>query len=425
MASADPSRRESDPPPPGGEMAGRVVGAYTLVRQLGQGGMASVWLARRSDGRYEGQVAIKFLHEGGWPGAGAERFVREGDILARLAHPNIARLIDAGGTDADGYRYLVLEYVDGVPIDRYCEAHGLGVAARVRLVMDALAAVAHAHNHLVLHRDIKPANILVTAAGEVKLLDFGIAKLLGHASQPAGATRLTLIAGTAFTPAFAAPEQMNHGDVSTATDVYALGVLLYLLLSGRHPTAVPGTTPFDQLQSALEVEPRRMSEAVARAAGRELAPAGPARQLRGDLDNIVAKALKKNPAERYAGAQQLFDDLQRYLSSEPVMARPDAALYRLAKFVRRRRLSLAAAAAVLLALTAGAGLAAIEARESRRQRDQAEGLIEFMLGDLRRKLDPAGRLDILDALGERTLAYYQGHGAIDADSLAGVPGRCT
>jgi tetratricopeptide (TPR) repeat protein len=400
-------------------LAGQTVGAYTIVRELGQGGMGSVWLAKRTDGRYEGDVAIKFLHDTGVPVRGsAERFAREGSILARLAHPNIARLIDAGITATGGQRYLVLEYVDGVPIDQYCNARALDVAARVRLFIGVLAAVAHAHNRLILHRDLKPANILVTVAGEAKLLDFGIAKLIDHPTVPAVATELTRAAGRAFTPAFAAPEQVEDGDVTTATDVYALGVLLYLLLAGVHPTAPAHATALEQMQSAVKVEPRRMSEAAARKTG-DAASARRARDLHGDLDTIVAKALKKQPAERYANAQQLADDLQRYLDDEPITARPDAPGYVLAKFVRRHRVGVAASAGVVLALAVGAGVALWEASEAQRQREQAEGLIEFMLGDLRKKLQPVGRLEVLDAVGERALAYYaaQDAGGLDADSL--------
>jgi tetratricopeptide (TPR) repeat protein len=400
-------------------LAGQTVGAYTIVRELGQGGMGSVWLAKRTDGRYEGDVAIKFLHDAGAPLRGsAERFAREGSILARLAHPNIARLIDAGITATGGQRYLVLEYVDGVPIDQYCNARALDVAARVRLFIGVLAAVAHAHNRLILHRDLKPANILVTVAGEAKLLDFGIAKLIDHPTVPAVATELTRAAGRAFTPAFAAPEQVEDGDVTTATDVYALGVLLYLLLAGVHPTAPVHATALEQMQSAVKVEPRRMSEAAARKTG-DAAAVRRARDLHGDLDTIVAKALKKQPAERYANAQQLADDLQRYLDDEPITARPDAPGYVLAKFVRRHRVGVAASAGVVLALAVGAGVALWEAAEARRQQDQAEGLIEFMLGDLRRKLEPVGRLDALDAVGAKALAYYASDTSVrpDADSL--------
>jgi len=224
-------------------MAGQTVGSYTVERELGQGGMGSVWLARRTDGRFEGFVAIKFLNAGLTARGGPERFAREGSILARLAHPNIARLLDAGVAGGGSQPYLVLEYIDGLPIDRYCEARALDLAARVRLFLDVLAAVAHAHNRLILHRDLKPSNILVTAAGEVKLLDFGIAKLLDDATVPAAATELTQMAGRAFTLQYAAPEQLQGGDVATATDVYALGVLLYVLLGGVHPTTGSTTAP--------------------------------------------------------------------------------------------------------------------------------------------------------------------------------------
>jgi len=402
-------------------MAGQTVGAYTVERELGQGGMGSVWLARRTDGRFEGFVAIKFLNAGLTARGGPERFAREGSILARLAHPNIARLLDAGVAGGGSQPYLVLEYIDGLPIDRYCEAHALDLAARVRLFLDVLAAVAHAHNRLILHRDLKPSNILVTAAGEVKLLDFGIAKLLDDATLPAAATELTQAAGRAFTLQYAAPEQLQGGDVTTATDVYALGVLLYLLLGGTHPTAGHTTAPLDQMRAVIETEPKRLSDAVLRhgALGSAAAKLKLSRTLRGDLDNIVVRALKKSPAERYANAALLADDLCRYLNNEPVMARPDALGYRVAKFVRRHRLSVAAGALVATALTVGIGVALMEANEAKRQRVQAEGLIEFMLGDLRKKLQPVGRLDVLDAVGAKALDYYaaQDAGHLDADSL--------
>ena len=404
-------------------MAGQTVGAYTVERELGQGGMGSVWLARRTDGRFEGFVAIKFLNAGLTARGGPERFAREGSILARLAHPNIARLLDAGVAGGGSQPYLVLEYIDGLPIDRHCEDHALDLAARVRLFLDVLAAVAHAHNRLILHRDLKPSNILVTAAGEVKLLDFGIAKLLDDAIAPAAAGELTQAAGRAFTLQYAAPEQLQGGDVTTATDVYALGVLLYVLLGGAHPTTASSTTaPLDQMRAVIETEPRRLSEAVLRSnspVGSAAAKLRRARALRGDLDNIVVRALKKSPTERYANAALLADDLRRYLNNEPVTARPDALGYRVAKFVRRHRLSVAAGAIVATALTVGIGVALWEANEAKRQRVQAEGLIEFMLGDLRKKLQPVGRLDVLDAVGTKALDYYaaQDTGRLDADSL--------
>ena len=402
-------------------MAGQTVGAYTIERELGQGGMGSVWLARRTDGRFEGFVAIKFLNAGLTARGGPERFAREGSILARLAHPHIARLLDAGVARNGAQPYLVLEYIDGVPIDRHCEEHGLDLAARVRLFLDVLGAVAHAHNRLILHRDLKPSNILVTAAGEVKLLDFGIAKLLDDATVPAAATEITQVAGRAFTLQYAAPEQLQGGDVTTATDVYALGVLLYRLLGGAHPTSGGTTAPLDQMRAVIETEPKRLSDAVLRhgAVGSAAAKLRLSRALRGDLDNIVVRALKKSPAERYANASLLADDLRRYLNDEPVTARPDAVSYRVAKFVKRHRIGVAAGAIVATALSVGIGVALWEANEARRQRVQAEGLIEFMLGDLRKKLQPVGRLDVLDAVGTKALDYYaaQDTGRLDADSL--------
>ena len=246
-------------------LAGQTVGAYRLVSLIGQGGMGSVWLAERCDGRFEGQVAVKLLNIALMGRAGEERFRREGAILARLTHPHIARLIDAGVT-ATGQPYLILEHVAGPTLNCYCDTQGLGIEARVRLFLDVLDAVVHAHANLIVHRDLKPGNVLVSEDGGVKLLDFGVAKLL----EP-------------------------DGPVTTATDVYALGVLLSVLLSGQHPTG-------DAVES-----PATLTHAI----------------LRGDLDSIVAKALKKNPAERYGSATALADDLRRLLLHEPISARPD------------------------------------------------------------------------------------------------------
>lgn len=406
---------------------GQQIGAYTLERELGRGGMGTVWLARRTDGRFEGQVAIKLLSNGlfgGSPGEAA-RFAREGQILARLSHPHIARLLDAGLTDPTRQPYLVLEYVDGAPITSYCEKQQLGLQARVTLFLDVLAAVAHAHNRLILHRDLKPSNIMVDQGGAVKLLDFGIAKLLGDATQAeqgAAATELTRQAGRAFTPQYAAPEQVQGGDVTTATDVYALGVLLYVLLSGAHPT--PGRTKsgeqasaLEQMRELVEVAPRRVSEQAARS--EQAAVSASARLLRGDLDTIVAKALKKVPGERYANAEALALDLRHWLAHEPISARPDSRLYVLGRFLRRHRLAVGAGSAAMIAIATGAGIAVWQAKEAHEQRVQAEGLIEFMLGDLRKKLDPVGRLDVLDAVGEKALTYYsrQDLTRSDADAL--------
>lgn len=401
-------------------LEGQSVGAYTLVREIGQGGMGSVWLARRTDGRYEGLVAIKFLQAGLFGRAGSARFAREGSILARLDHPHIARMLDAGVTADRAQPYLVLEYIDGLPIDRHCAEQRLGTHAVLRLFLDVLAAVAHAHTRLILHRDLKPSNILVTTAGEVKLLDFGIAKLLHDASQTGTGpvTELTKQVGAAYTPHFATPEQVQGGEVTTATDVYALGVLLYLLLSGRHPTLGVAEGELDRLRAVVEAEPRRLSEAVALAGGPEAARR--AREIRGDLDTVLAKALKKAPGERYANAAALAEDLRRWLAHEPIAARPDSRRYRLAKFVRRNRIAVAAGSAATLALALGIGVALQQGLEARRQQVAAEGLIEFMLGDLRKKLEPVGRLDALDAVGEKALGYYaaQQAGRLDAESLS-------
>jgi serine/threonine-protein kinase len=360
--------------PDGATLVEQVVGSYTLERLLGQGGMGSVWLARRSDGRYEGHAAVKFLNLGLLGRGGLERFQREGNLLARLAHPNIAHLIDAGV--AAGQPYLVLEYVEGEPIDHWCDGQMLGVEARVRLFLEVLAAVAHAHSKLILHRDLKPSNILVTREGRAKLLDFGVAKLLEDQPQRESAG-VTQVAGRAFTPEYAAPEQVQGDEATMATDVYALGVLLYVLLSGRHPTADAAASPVDRMRTWVETEARRLSERAARidaeaARLRSATPRQLERALRGDLDNILAKALRKSPAERYATAAAFADDLRRFLNDEPVSARPDAVGYRVRKFVRRYRFAVGAAAVTVLALVGGIVGTTWQAIEARRAQARAE-----------------------------------------------------
>ena len=401
------------------EQPGQAVGPYTLEHLLGEGGMGSVWAARRSDGRFEGRVAIKFLRTGLLGAGDAGRFAREGAILARLAHPHIARLLDAGVARDGSQPYLVLEHVDGQPIDRWCDDRGLDTTARVRLLLDVLGAVAHAHNRLILHRDLKPSNILVTADGQAKLLDFGIAKLLDETSHSGAATELTQRAGAAYTPRYAAPEQVQGGEVTTATDVYALGVLIYGLLGGGHPTTEATASPVDRLRTVVEVAPRRLSEAVLQQGGQD-APRR-VRELRGDLDTIVAKALKKPPGERYANAAALADDLQRWLRHEPIAARPDSRSYRLARFAQRHRGSVAAGLLVLLSLAGGLGVALWQGHEAQRQRAQAESLIAFMLGELRERLEPVGRLDVLDAVGDQVLQHYAAMAAGGSD--AGIQQR--
>jgi eukaryotic-like serine/threonine-protein kinase len=339
-------------------LAGQVVGSYVLRSLIGQGGMGSVWLAERADGRFEGQAAVKLLNASLVGREGEARFRREGNILARLRHANIAHLADAG-VSPFGHPYLVLEHVDGERIDAYCDARGLGIEARLRLFLDVLGAVAHAHGRLVVHRDLKPSNILVTRDGRVKLLDFGIAKLLESDDEEASPTRE---GRTALTPQYAAPEQLTGGDVTTATDVYALGGLLYLLLAGRHAAGSDSSTPAELVRAIVDREAPRLSDAAAAggdgppaaalAARRHTTPRRLRRTLRGDLDNIVAKALRKQPSERYASVEALADDLRRYLERQPVHARADSFAYRTRKFVARHRAGVAVAAA-LAALVAG------------------------------------------------------------------------
>jgi serine/threonine protein kinase len=339
-------------------LAGQTFGVYTLVSQIGHGGMGTVWLAERNDGRFERRVAVKVLNIALMGKVGEERFKREGRILGRLTHPHIAELIDAG-VSPGGQPFLVLEYVEGDHIDRYCDQHRLDVRARVRLFLDALRAVEHAHANLIVHRDLKPSNILVRTDGKAKLLDFGIAKLLQSDGQT-GESALTLEGSRALTPQYAAPEQLKGEAVTTATDVYASGVLLYVLLTGQHPAGAGPHTPAGLVRAILEAEPPRLSDIVVpvgadvepsatNAGRRATSPDRLARSLRGDLDTIVAKALKKNPQERYASIKALADDLQRYLSFEPISARPDTFPYRVSKFVRRHRGSVTAALLVTLA----------------------------------------------------------------------------
>ncbi len=354
---------ESEPLQPTNEpsLTGETLGAYKLISHIGEGGMSNVWLAERSDGRFARQVAVKFLRLAVASRGAAERFKREGRILGQLAHPHIAELIDAGVTDK-GEPYLVLEHVKGKQINEYCDSRKLDVDARIKLFLDVLGAVAHAHANLIVHRDIKPSNVLVNNEGEVKLLDFGIAKLLADDVNPAAATQLTLEGGGGLTPQFAAPEQITRAPITTATDIYALGVLLYILLTGQHPAGPGAQSPANLVKAILDVEPKSASDVVAAAAAkidtegiaqrRASTPDKLCRTLRGDLDTIVSKALKKKPSERYASVSAVADDLRRFLRHDPISARPDTIGYRAAKFVRRNRTA-AALTTIATALVIG------------------------------------------------------------------------
>jgi serine/threonine protein kinase len=359
-------------------LAGLEVGAYRLVEPIGQGGMGTVWLAERRDGQFDQRVAVKMLNAALMDSAGGERFAREAGILARLTHPSISRLLDAG-MSAIGAPYLVLEYVQGAHIDRYCDERRFGVDARLRLFLEVLAPVAHAHANLVVHRDIKPANVLVTSEGHVKLLDFGIAKLLHGAGNP---TKSGSRDG-ALTPAFAAPEQLTGAPVTTATDVYALGVLLYQLLTGHHPSIAGEVTPATLVESVVHRDPSRASEVILTrdtepaaatdiALARSTTPDRLAHQLAGDIDTILAKALKKSPAERYVTVGAFEDDIRRYLRHLPIAARPDSVGYRLRKFTRRHLVPVTLASVAALALVAGLAGTLSQARRATAQAERAD-----------------------------------------------------
>jgi len=356
--------------------AGQQVGPYRLLQPLGEGGMASVWLAERDDLLQGRQVALKLPRAAWRHTAWSQRLAREREILATLAHPHIARLYDAG-IAADGQPYLALEYVKGQRIDEHCRERALGVRARLALFLQVAQAVAYAHAKLVVHRDLKPTNILVTAEGQVRLLDFGIAKLLDEGQ--AQATELTLETGRALTPDYAAPEQIRGEPIGTAADIYSLGVLLYELLAGQRPYRLKRGSRAALEEAILEAEPQAPSEAVA---DRRLR-----RELRGDLDTIVLKALKKAPAERYATALAFADDVQRHLSGQPVLARPDSRWYVFRKFVARNLVAASASAAVLAATIGGAGVAVWQARQAERERTHAEQVKDFIAGVFE-KADP-------------------------------------
>ncbi|WP_280151620.1 serine/threonine-protein kinase [Piscinibacter sp. XHJ-5] len=320
---------------------GDLVGPWRLLGELGQGGMGAVWLAERADGSLKRQVALK-LPNRSWDAALAERMLRERDILATLTHPHIARLYDAG-FDEQGRPFLALEYVDGRPIDEHVRGQQLPVKAIIGLLLQVAAAVAHAHSRLVIHRDLKPSNILVDAQGEVRLLDFGIAKLMeGERTED---TALTRAAGRALTLEYASPEQVRGEPLSTASDVYSLGVVAYELLAGCRPYRLRRGTPAELEDAIASVDPPRASEAATDRVVR--------RALRGDLDAILNKALKKRADARYATVTALAEDLQRHLDGHAVLARPDSRWYVARKFVARHRVPVAAVAGMFAALAIG------------------------------------------------------------------------
>ncbi|MFO1329826.1 MAG: serine/threonine-protein kinase [Rubrivivax sp.] len=356
-----------------GNRAGEQVGPYRLLAELGQGGMGSVWLAERADGRYERRLALK-LPRIAWSEGLDRRMARESRIGALLEHPSIARLYDAG-LDEHGRPYIAMEYVDGVPIDAYVERERLPPRAIVALMRQVARAVAHAHGKLVIHRDLKPANILVDAQGHAHLLDFGIAKLLDDDGS-AAATKLTQELGTAMTPAYAAPEQIGGHPIGVQADVYAMGVVLHQLLTGVLPYEVERRT-----LAALE---RAMSDGDPPPPSRRTADRERARALSGDLDAIVGKALKVRTSERYASAEAFADDLDRWLGGWPIQARPDGWWYRAAKAARRHRAALGAVAAVLLAVGGGAAVSVQQLHQAAKAAER-ERVVKALVTELFRK----------------------------------------
>ncbi|HWS87886.1 MAG TPA: serine/threonine-protein kinase [Pyrinomonadaceae bacterium] len=375
---------------------GRRVGRYRILEEVGRGGMGAVFAAVRDDGEFEQRVALKVIKSGLSTSTIVRRFRHERQILASLEHPNIARLLDGGMSD-DGLPFYVMEFIEGEPIDEYCRARHLGVRERLELFRQVCAAVSYAHRRLIVHRDLKPSNILVTGEGRVKLLDFGIAKVLSQSDGDAQSTATQL---GLMTPDYASPEQFRGETVTTSTDVYSLGVVLYELLTGVPPYDLRGLRLDQMLRLVCETEPPRPSQAIAdgglrnadlqtrpmtAGAGDDSRPVlrikpqsaiGNPQSLKGDLDNIVLKALRKEPERRYESVEQFAEDIRRHLNELPVSARPDTFAYRASKFVRRNRVGVVAASLIFVALIAGILGTAYQARVAQRERGRAEKRFE-------------------------------------------------
>ena len=348
------------------ERTGTRIGAYRLFREIGHGGMGTVYLAERDDEQYRQQVAIKLINPGLRGEAIRRRFRTEMQILADLNHPNIARLFDGGETE-DGVPYLVMEYVEGSPINHYCDEHKLSTEQQLELFRTVCNAVQYAHQHLVIHRDIKPGNILVTGEGVPKLVDFGIAKLLNPERSTPEATATVMMF---MTPEYASPEQVHGTPVTTATDIYSLGVVLYELLSGRLPYRVKSRVPHEIAKAICEQDPERPSTSIGNRNGPKATE--PRKRLHSDLDNIVLMAMRKEPHRRYATAEQFVEDIDRHLNRLPVRARQDTFTYRAGKFIRRQKIAVAAAALVAVTLLVGIIATAWQARVAQSERARSE-----------------------------------------------------
>ena len=366
---------------------GRRIGAYDILEEIGRGGMGEVYRAVRADGEFDREVAVKLVRSGFDSQFILERFRHERQILAGLDHPNIARLLDGGTTD-DGIPYLVMELVEGTPIDAHCDIHSLSVTRRLDLFLPVCAAVHYAHQHLVIHRDLKPGNILVSPEGVPKLLDFGIAKIL----SPSGSLEATLL--HALTPEYASPEQLRGQAVSTASDVYSLGVVVYQLLTGKSPYSAYSTSAPDLARAICELEPTRPSTAVGKPSGMSGVEKGSSpktvdgsaqklrRRLRGDLDNIVLKAMRKEPERRYASAEQFAEDIRCHLQGLPVSARQDSWSYRTGKFIRRHTAIVAATVIVILTLAVGMAATLREKRIAERRFNDVRKLANSLIFEI-------------------------------------------
>ena len=373
---------EIDPTLPADIPANTVIGPYRVVRPLGRGGMGQVYLGERADGQFEQVVAIKLIRQERNSALVHRRFLAERQILARLEHPNIARLVD-GGLTADGFPWLAMEYVEGAPLLAWCDQHALTPDGRITLFLRVAEAVRYAHQNLVVHRDLKPSNLLVAGDGQVKLLDFGIAKVLnpgltdqpGDNASPATETGLLML-----TPEYAAPEQIRGEPVTTATDVYALGAVLYELLTGSRAHQFDRRTPGEMERVICEQDPVAPSSAT---------PSKRLRQaLRGDLDTIILTALQKQPARRYSTVDALVEDLKNYQGGLPIRARPAALGYRFRKFIRRHRVGVFAGATLALALAGGVAATLWQSRAAAREATRAQAVKEFLMG-LFQSADPA------------------------------------
>ncbi len=419
-----------------GSEVGRQIGSYRLLRKIGAGGMGAVYLAARADEQYEQRVAIKLLDRRAASRDALERFRVERQLLARLEHPYIARLYD-GGEIENGRPYLVMEYVEGLRVDQYCDRHRLSIGDRLRLFRKICAAVEVAHQNLLVHRDLKPANLLITADGEPKLLDFGIAKLLDPGLVPG--SHKTMTGQRLMTPDYASPEQVLGLPVSTASDVYSLGVVLFELLTGCSPYRLK-TSLFYELERAICEQDRLPPSAVvgyasdaggpkdvvAVARARRLDPRELRRRLRGDLDHVVLKALRRDPTDRYRSVEQMSEDVRRHLHDLPVSARQGSSAYTAAKFVRRHRLGLAALAAVGLLVIAFVAALWRQAGALEKQRDRAEQSLSFLV-DLFRASDPGqarGQTitarQILDQGAERVLQRLDGQPGVRATLMDAI-----